>query len=318
MAGASLNQTLNNSIGALYVGTIVAAVLYGFTSLQTYWYYHWYARRDTKVHKISVGFLWALDTVHLILICHGVYHYMVTGFGNFFGLLGVVWSLKLQVTINVLIIFIVHCLYTYRVWLLGGYHNGFLAYFVMAVLCAGLAMGIVLAYEVYKVDSFPQHEQMSWSIIAAVATATIIDFVIAAAMCYYLRKSKGPQPHLNNRLSNLMQFVLGSGFLTSATSTSVLISYIALPDTLVFLAIESFLTKLYINSFLAMLNARESRTGREHEHELSIHISGASKHSPFSTHTTPPSFTVTTEKSVNFAADFSRAKSPASPIMEEP
>ncbi|KAJ8462066.1 hypothetical protein ONZ45_g6186 [Pleurotus djamor] len=297
--GFSVSQTLNNTIGALYVGTIIAAILYGFTTLQAYWYYHWYARRDTIVHRLAVGGLWCLDTLHLILICHGVYHYMVTGFGNFIGLLNIVWSLQLQVTINVFIIFAVHSLYTYRVWLLGGYHkNGIAAYIACAALMGGLAIGIVLAYEVYTTVTFADHERIGYAIMASLAVSTFIDFVIAGAMCYYLKKSKGPQSHLNSKISTLMQFVLGSGFLTSATSMAALISYAVMPDTLIYIGIESFLTKLYINSFLAMLNARDARVSREQEeHNLSIRITSLSKGPALPA---PPSITTTTEKSMNF------------------
>ncbi|KAF7430980.1 hypothetical protein PC9H_006695 [Pleurotus ostreatus] len=315
MSNFDLNQTLNNTIGALYIGTVIAAVLYGFTTLQTYWYYHWYARRDTRVHQFAVAGLWTLDTLHLILICHGAYHYMVTGFGNFIGLLGLVWSLKLQVTINVLIIFLVHSLYTYRVWLLGGYHkNGLMAYIVCAVLMAGFAIGVVLAYEVYSVGTFADHEKMGWVIIASLATSTAIDFVIAGAMCYYLKKSKSPQSHLNSKISTLMQFVLGSGFLTSATSMAALIAYVVMPDTLIFIGIESFLTKLYINSFFAMLNARNNRISPDHEeHSLSIRISSLSKGPNLPT---PPSVSTTTEKSMNFGPKTPEPRSYSPPLEE--
>lgn len=64
-------QTLDNMLGSLFIGSVLAAVyvelvffrsgstdptrrLYGVTSLQSYWYYHWFYKRDATVHRIAV------------------------------------------------------------------------------------------------------------------------------------------------------------------------------------------------------------------------------------------------------------------------
>ncbi|KAK0207352.1 hypothetical protein IW262DRAFT_660602 [Armillaria fumosa] len=68
-----------------------------------------------------------------------------------------------------------------------------------------------------------------------------------------------------------MRIVVISGLLTSTCSLLTLISYIVWPDTLIFLAIGTFiLPKLYINSLLAMLNSRKSSmwsVGKEYQAE---------------------------------------------------
>ncbi|KAF8147697.1 hypothetical protein B0H34DRAFT_279842 [Crassisporium funariophilum] len=251
-------QTLDNTVGAAFLGVVGASILFGITSLQTYWYYHAY-RNDSLLHKISVAVLWTLDAFHLALTIHAVYVYMVTGFGHLPGLLHIVWSIKLQVSVNVIIILMVHSLYAVRVWLLGGYHRGVLGYLVASVVAGGFVIGIVLAYIIYTVDTYIELEKISWVITAALGISTTIDFVIAAAMCYYLRKSKGGLTRLNSRISTIIQYTLSSGLFTSACSLSAMFSYILLPNTFVFLALEFLLTKLYVGSFLAMLNARERK-----------------------------------------------------------
>ncbi|KAF9501309.1 hypothetical protein BDN71DRAFT_856638 [Pleurotus eryngii] len=264
-------QTLDNMLGSLFIGSVLAAVLYGVTSLQSYWYYHWFYKRDSMVHRVAVGVLWTLDTFHLFLIAHGVYHYCVTGFSNPTKLNEIVWSMKLQIVINVVIILLVQGLYTYRVWLLGGYHNALLAYVVIATVAGAFGVGMVLAHQVYTLKDIADHQKIGWAIISSLATATIVDFIIAGAMVYYLQRSRGLQSRMNSKIATMMQFVLGSGFLTSACSTSALIAYVVMPKTLVFMGIESLLTKLYINSFLAMLNARE-RVHQEPDSRLSVRI----------------------------------------------
>jgi len=155
---------------------------------------------------------------------------------------------------------------------------------IVFVILVGI--GIVLTYEMcanftlamkppkflslsYAVHSFLDLDRIAWAINASLGTSTAIDFFIAGTMCYYLRQSKGLETHLNSRISRLMQYTLGSGLFTSACSLSAMFSYILLPNTFIVLALEFLLTKLYVGSFLAMLNSRQ-RARRPNEEEPSI------------------------------------------------
>ncbi|KAK7026029.1 hypothetical protein VNI00_015746 [Paramarasmius palmivorus] len=258
--------TDDNTLGAVFLGVIGSGVLFGVTCLQVYIYYHRFLK-DSALHKILVAVLWILDALHLALTVHVVYHYLVSNFGNHAEYPNIIWSLKLQVAVNVVIILIVQSLYAYRVWLLGGYHHGILGYLVASVVAGGFAhwacaaIGIILAYQVYSVDTFAKLEDIAWAINASLATSTTIDFLISSAMCYYLWKSKcnDSRSRLNSRISTVMQYTLCSGLLTSACSLSTLFTYNLMPNNFIFLGLEFLLTKLYVGSFLAMLNARKSR-----------------------------------------------------------
>ncbi|KAJ7257741.1 hypothetical protein C8J57DRAFT_1342687 [Mycena rebaudengoi] len=248
--------TLDNTLGAVFLGVVVSSILFGVSSLQVYWYYHYYPN-DSKLHKISVAVLWLLDTTHLVLIIFSPYHYGVTNFGHAERLQVVIWPIKLQTAINVVVLLMVHSLYAYRVWLLSGFHNGVIGYLVAAVVFAGFGIGVVLAYETYTVDMWPDASQISWAVECSFATSTSIDVLISIAMCYYLKKSKGKESQLNSRISTLMQYTLSCGIFTSVCSLACLITFILMPNTMVFLALTYLLTGLYMNSFMAMMNARQ-------------------------------------------------------------
>lgn len=259
--GTLVQSTLDNTVGALFLGTVVAALLFGINIFQSYSYFHEFPN-DSRLHRTSVLILFLLDAFHLLLAIRSVYAYIVTGFGDPLGLLDILWSIKLQVSVNVVVVLIVQSLYTMRVWLLAGYHGGVLGYIVVLAVASGFAVGILLACLLYTIRTYTELSKISWSINAAISVSTLIDSVIAAAMCYYLVKSKGLRPELNSRISTIIQCILGSGLLTSACSLSTLFSYNLLPKTFVFLALQFLLTKLYVGSYLAMLNARE-RPGLE-------------------------------------------------------
>ncbi|KAJ8701158.1 hypothetical protein PTI98_004115 [Pleurotus ostreatus] len=309
-------QTLDNMLGSLFVGSLLAGVLYGVTSLQAYSYYHWFYGRDSLVHRIAVGLLWCLDTLHFVLVVHGVYYYCVSSFGSSVHLSVLVWSMKLQIVINVIIILLVQGLYAYRVWLLGGYHNKIIAYITVAIVSIAFGVGMVLAHYVYTLTDIADHESIGWAIIASLATATFVDFFIAGAMVYYLRRSRGLQSRVNSKLSTMMHMSLTSGVLTSACSMTALIVYVTMPKTLIFMGVESFLTKLYINSFLAMLNARERQ-----QHTLThahVHHSDPAQHADAS-HSHPHSHSrLSTSLSVHIPGFSVPFKSPAPTFPSSP
>ncbi|KAF7342301.1 hypothetical protein MVEN_01818500 [Mycena venus] len=268
-------QTLDNTLGAVFLGVAVSCILFGVSSLQAYHYYHYYVN-DSRLHKIAVGLLWVLDATHLSLTIASSYHYAINGFGRVAVLDLIIWPIKLQIAINVVIILLVQSLYAYRVWLLGGYHHGVLGYIVAGVVLGGFGIGIVLSYETcdpfitvsfspandqipcrYTVNHWSETGRIAWAVEASFAASTTIDIIISVAMCYYLRKSKGKESRLNSRISTLMQYTVSCGIFTSACSVSCLFTFLLMPNNLVFLALSYLLTRLYVNSFMAMMNARE-------------------------------------------------------------
>ncbi|KAJ7132648.1 hypothetical protein C8R46DRAFT_1140471 [Mycena filopes] len=253
-----LPPPLGNTLGAVFLGMAFSCILFGISSLQVYFYYHYYPN-DARLHKICVGVTWLLDAICSALMIFAVYHYAVVGFGDYLGLLVVNWSLKLYTVLNVVLILLVQSLYAYRIWLLSGYHHGILGYVTAVVVLGGFGIGTVFAYEIYKVQIWTDVVRVSWAIESAFTAATLIDIILAAAMCYYLRVSKNMNGQLNSRLSTLMQYTLSSGVLTSACSTAALFTYIFMHTNLVFLSLTWLLTRLYVNSFMAMMNARQRR-----------------------------------------------------------
>ncbi|KAJ7441112.1 hypothetical protein FB451DRAFT_1058314 [Mycena latifolia] len=258
---STLPPTLGNTLGAVFLGVVISCILFGVSTLQVYYYYHYYPH-DGRLHKYSVALLWVLDATHLSLTIYSTYHYGVLGFGNLAGLQEVIWAIKLHTAINVVIVLLVQSLYAYRVWLLGGYHHGVLGYLVAGAVLGGFCIGAVLAYETYTISAWSEAAHIGWALQASFAASTSIDIVISVAMCYYLRKSKGKEWGLNSRISTLMQYTLSCGVFTSACSLACLFTFILMPTNLVFLALTYLLTRLYVNSFTAMLNARQRAAPR--------------------------------------------------------
>ncbi|KAK0187504.1 hypothetical protein F5146DRAFT_1140916 [Armillaria mellea] len=96
--------SVGETLGALYIGATIAAVLYGVTNLQGVVYYR-RCPNDWWVYRFSVGTAVfpgrALDTVHVALSTYTVYVFLIHFFGDLNGALEYdSWSMKWQVYMN--------------------------------------------------------------------------------------------------------------------------------------------------------------------------------------------------------------------------
>ncbi|KNZ75372.1 hypothetical protein J132_03412 [Termitomyces sp. J132] len=82
---------LDSKLGAAFIGNLIAAVFYGITCVQTYMYSK-KSDRDRTWFKGVIYFLWILDTLHLAMISHALYYYLISNFGNLVALVSPSWT----------------------------------------------------------------------------------------------------------------------------------------------------------------------------------------------------------------------------------
>ncbi|KAK0243648.1 hypothetical protein EDD85DRAFT_804720 [Armillaria nabsnona] len=237
--------SLHDTFGALFLGAIVAAMLFGITNVQTLIYYKRYPN-DWSLFRYSVALLWVLDTLHVALSTHALYYYLIDMYGNLLGALGKnTWSMKLQLAVNVSIVVYVQGLYAMRLWKLGRNFHKILPWFVFIAVAASLGSGIFVTYNIYITPNLVDISIAKRSIYTFFSTIVITDFIIALMMCYYLHKSRGDTMFSSTAaiILRLTRLILVSGLATSACSLFALIAYIVWPETLIFLGIDFVLPK---------------------------------------------------------------------------
>ncbi|KAK0216413.1 hypothetical protein IW262DRAFT_215655 [Armillaria fumosa] len=265
--------SLGKTLGAVYIGAMLSSILLGITALQAVIYYKKFPH-DPWYYRYSVAVLWSatvqrleifvdfsfsriLDILHVALNTHAIYFYLIESFGNYLALDSVIWSFK--VLINVIIVVGVQSLYAVRLWKLGHHFHRVIPWFIVLVIVGGCAAGIAMTYDAYKLSHVSSIPTISKTVDGTFATSTSVDFIISGAMFYYLHKSTTITQFESTitLILSLMRVVVISGLATSACSLLALMTFVTLPNTLVFFAIGFILPKLYINSLLAMLNARD-------------------------------------------------------------
>ncbi|RDB21960.1 hypothetical protein Hypma_010971 [Hypsizygus marmoreus] len=105
----------------------------------------------------------------------------------------------------------------------------------------------------------------------------VTDILATIAMCIYLTSSRTGISETNKLLNTLVQFVIHRGALVTLIQTALLITFYAAPKNLYWMPFHINVTKLYANTFFAMLN------GRNHLKDMRGGVLSAS--TGFGTHT---------------------------------
>ncbi|KAI0712566.1 histone acetylation protein-domain-containing protein [Earliella scabrosa] len=226
---------VDSTFGAALIGLVVGACLYGITLLQTYLCRNY--ANDTK-------------TVKSLTILH---RYLITNFANADNLDITTWYL--QTDCNGLIGLIVEVFFARRVrnWLITG-----IIVRASLVLHAGLRRAA--SFAVLTFSALSSRPSQRWVTCLGLGSAAASDILIAGAMCYYLyMKRTGLKRHVSllTRLAGRSSGILTTE-LRSVIATVCVITFAAMPTNFVWLSFFWVMGKCYVNSFLALLNSRES------------------------------------------------------------
>ncbi|KAK0187536.1 hypothetical protein F5146DRAFT_1003305 [Armillaria mellea] len=272
--------SLGTTFGALFVGATIAAILFGIMNVQVLIYFKRYPN-DWALYRHSVALVWALDTVHVALGTHALYHYLIDTSGNLLGSLQVdiicsdcPLELQLQLVVKVWTIVLVQGVYAIRLWKLGRHFHRVVPWFVFLAVGASVGAGTytsVLCYDIrhqvilqsYVTPNLASVSIINRSIYTFYSVIITADLIIALMMCYYLRKSRSAI-HFSSvsykvKISAIKPFPIIYGSKRSACSLFSLFSYVMWPKTLIFVAIDFILPRLYINSLLAMFDNENIR-----------------------------------------------------------
>ncbi|KAH7882570.1 hypothetical protein F5I97DRAFT_1931115 [Phlebopus sp. FC_14] len=278
---------LHNTFGASFIGGMVTMVLYGLTTLQTYLYYMYYPNDDLDTKALvrtavctcrsddllndlpKVAVIWILDTLHISLMCHSLYYYLVSNFGDPTALVdgtcpklsGDKWpfipdfsrfeSVHSCPSPNILF----HPdILPYRWWVVSP---------IMFLVLAHFAFGVETVVLMFMKKQFAALSQIALYAATPFAIAAVLsDLCIAGALCVLLYGNRSPFERTNRLVNTLIVYAINRCLLTSVVAIVEVIVFAVSPHSLWFLAIDFVIGKLYANSFLASLNTRSALRDR--------------------------------------------------------
>ncbi|KDR73254.1 hypothetical protein GALMADRAFT_251847 [Galerina marginata CBS 339.88] len=247
---------LDNTMGAMMIGVIVSAVLHGITLLQAFMYFTNY-KKDVWYLKALVLTTVSFDAIHLAMISHAVYHYVVSDFHNPDSLRFLTWTVLMEALFTGVNGGIVQTFYALRVFRLSK-RNYLLTGIIVFLILATVGCGTVWVILSMQFKTYKQLLTISPLTITINALSTAADVTIAASLCLMLHRSRTGFKRSDNIINKLIIFIVNTGVLTTCCAVSSLICLIASPNSLIYATFYFCIGRFYTNSFLATLNARKS------------------------------------------------------------
>ncbi|KAL1949768.1 hypothetical protein VTO73DRAFT_8649 [Trametes versicolor] len=285
---------LDNTFGAVLIGTCIGLIFYGLTAHQTYRYFRLYPN-DVSVLKVLVTVLmcvglrsWhafvapltqspcrSLETFHTTLCIHMwySYYYLTTNYFNPVSLLSGVWSLRLIPVVTGTVIFVCHSFYARRVYLIGGLYRPLVA-IVILLMFGELSFVVASTTEAFLQPSFASWEHFTWLISAGFGCAVGADVVLTSALTFVLHRSRTGFKSTDSMIDVLIVYTINTATLpayyTPLTwllalrlfSVLSLVFAVVFPNNLIYVALNMVSTRSYANSVLAVLNSRRSLVER--------------------------------------------------------
>ncbi|KAI0694309.1 hypothetical protein C8T65DRAFT_666988 [Cerioporus squamosus] len=253
--------SLDNTFGAVLVGTILGAVLYGLTSHQTYRYYRLYPT-DPLILKLMVAGIWLLDTFHTVLSMHVCYFYLVSNYFNPERLLSGVWSMRLTIITTGVVIAITHIFFARRIFLIGN-RNIYLMIVMAILLVTETCFCLAATIETFIAVTFAAYtDRFKWIIPCSLGTAVVIDTVTTSTLTYYLHGCRTGFRKTDSLIDTLIVYTINTGLLNGILNFAAMLAATLSPKTLIYYGIDIASSKMYANSLLAVLNARRSLLDR--------------------------------------------------------
>jgi len=242
--------------GAIFVGLLFATFLQGVLSLQSYVYYET-RNKDTWKMKSLVAGVWGLDLVHLVFIAHATYHYLVINYGNPEALASFTWSLDLHLAIVGLVSTICRTVFLHRIWVFSNYNKSLAAALVIICL-ATFGVEVTISVHIFRDPLVADFSAWNKQIVALFAMSAGTDALIAFFLCHYIKRGKSGYEMTNYIVAKVLRYTVTTGLATSILSLVCLLTYIAIPQSFIFIAIHFSLARMYTNSLLASLNSRRN------------------------------------------------------------
>ncbi|CAL1709171.1 unnamed protein product [Somion occarium] len=245
-------------LGPIMWTVCTALLIYGVTVVQTYVYVFTYKQDETWVKSLVYAVTF-LETVHSIIVFALYYDAFIAGAGHLETLPLIPWTVPAVFFVNCIVVVLVQGFYIRRIWILS---NRFWPLLVVLVSILVLRIGFALATFGFFVsletwDSFRTRNGPLVTISCGLGFAVLMDMCIAGLLIWYLARGRSGYRRTDGVISFLIAYAVNTGLLTMAVSTAIVFTFAFMKESLLFAGFNLIASKLYANSFLGTLNARQ-------------------------------------------------------------
>ncbi|KAH9836733.1 uncharacterized protein C8Q71DRAFT_759408 [Rhodofomes roseus] len=252
---AALGPIVRSTMGAIIIGMFFSSTFFGITLLQTYQYYDRYWS-DAWWLKLFVAVITILDALQLVTVVHANWWYLIGNYANPMALQYIPWSLGLETGLTSSIGFLVQTFFAMRVYILSR-GNGWMTGLIMLCALSQFVIGVYYTAAGQHTQLAATIETIIWASTAALACSIAGDVLITLSMCYYLYLGRSGIASSDRMIHVLIKYTVNTGLLTTLSAICTIILSETLPSTYWDTMFYFVVSKCYVNSTLATLNARE-------------------------------------------------------------
>ncbi|KAH9005784.1 hypothetical protein EDB86DRAFT_3070761 [Lactarius hatsudake] len=264
---------VDNTLGALFIGTILSSIIYGVTWLQVYSYYNSHSSRDRWPLKSFVAFLMLIDTANVAFIIHTNYHTSVTNFGDYQALQFVPWSLPAIALSGFILEVSVEHFYAYRIYRLSR-GSPYLPAAISAVSVSSFTIGILFCAKVLEYIHEPgnrfQARLFLGLCMATLGCKVLCDLLITSGMVHTLLYNRTQVRKTNNVLNLLAIYAINCGTLNLMFAISCVTLLATYRNAFLYAPSFFIMIRLYFCGFMSILNSRDNLRETLHGQEGAV------------------------------------------------
>ncbi|KAI1792178.1 hypothetical protein LXA43DRAFT_364882 [Ganoderma leucocontextum] len=255
---------IDDTYGALLLGTFFSLVLYGLILHQAYRYIRLHPRDYTYI-QVLVALSLILETLHTVCTMHVSYHALVTNYFDPSALQERVWSLNLFFLAGELSQITAYSFFVRRLYfIVGGYKYVIIP--AVLFLAADVGFSLAMTIQLFRFTdpatflTVTLRHQQSYLIHGKFAAATAAHVVLTGSLIYALHRIHRARKERKTIVDLFMLYVINTGLLVSIFDVIAWILAFAIPGTVWWVGFRLVTVKLYMVTFLAVLNSRQLLT----------------------------------------------------------
>ncbi|KAF8892818.1 hypothetical protein CPB84DRAFT_1732384 [Gymnopilus junonius] len=250
-------STLENTIGAFFVGAVMSCTLFGVILVQTYTYFARFPK-DRLIFKCLVAVICVCELAQCSLICYSTYTYFVSDYGKASALATLPLPLSIAVGFGGIIEPLVQGFFAYRVFVVSNKICIPTICWTLTTVRSALtftAMAVAIKGDTI-VDFYSRYQ---WLFSTLIGVSIVTDVFLSMSLFYRLRHQNSgqqsllPSPPL---IDKIIAWTVQSGLVSAITEITMFITFYALKNSYVWVAIYLSLSKIFSTSLLASLNGR--------------------------------------------------------------
>ncbi|KAF8067796.1 hypothetical protein FPV67DRAFT_1157513 [Lyophyllum atratum] len=250
---------LGKSVGPMYWGLVLAVFTCGISVVQAHYYFR--KNHDRPWLRWTAGTMFSFDLISTALVIAAVFEYFVPRFGDVSHLWQITPALAAECIFAIFITFIAQFYFGYQIYCVkpAGV-SGQVLISVLAVLAVLSMLFGCVCFTMMFVHSNWEHWALAIQIgfSGSKGFAMLFDIISTITMCMFLKRaSPGLTGGTKRVIQFLVYFCLQRGALVTLVQTMLFVVNWAFNQEMYWLTPHLLVTRLYVNTFFAMLNSRK-------------------------------------------------------------